>query len=201
MPEAIRASAPGAVAPRTYTIHRYPTELIDRWALEDGRAVTIRPVLPQDEVAVQAFVRRLSQESRSHRFLVGLAELPPRLLAQFTQVDYRRHMALIAESVVYGQAILIGEARYVVDDDGRSADFAIAVADDWHQGGIGSRLLRMLENSARGAGIERFTGDVLGSNRKALDFMHQRGFGARTNSEERRLMRVEKLLGADQASA
>ena len=179
---------------RTYTIHRYPAHLIEHWALEDGRAVTIRPVLPQDDVLVQAFVKGLSAESRYSRFLVGLQELPPRLLAQFTNVDYEGHMALIAETIVYGRELQVGEARYVVDADGMAADFAIAVADDWQAAGIGSRLLRALENAARSAGLARLTGDVLNTNRKALDFMRQRGFTVRINREEPRLVRVEKVL-------
>jgi acetyltransferase len=196
----IDLAVPAATATaHTYTIHRYPTRLIDRWTLEDGRVVTLRPVLPQDAALTQALVRQMSPESRANRYLVGLAELPPALLARFTCVDYRQHMALVAETVVYGREILVGEARYAVESDGVSADFAIAVADDWHQAGIGSRLLRMLEHAARDAGIARFTGDVLGTNRKALDFMRQRGFSVRTNLAERRLVRVEKQL--DQGGA
>lgn len=104
-------------------------------------------------------------------------------------------MALIAETVIYGRELQIGEARYIVADDGASAEFAIAVADDWQGAGIGSRLLRALENAARGAGLARLTGDVLGENRKALDFMRQRGFIVQPNREDARLAQVHKALG------
>jgi acetyltransferase len=183
---------------RTWTIRRYPTHLIDRWTLEDGRVVTIRPVLPQDDVLAQEFVRKLSPESRYNRFLVGLAELSPPLLTYLTDVDYTRHLALIAETQVYGRELLVGEARFVIDPQATggapTAEFAIAVADDWQAAGIGSRLLRNLETAAQAGGIARLTGDVLCSNRKALDFMRQRGFAAHTSRDEARLMRVEKIL-------
>ena len=193
------------VPERTWTIRRYPTQLIDRWTLEDGRVVTIRPILPQDDALAQDFVRALSDESRYNRFLVGLAELSAPLLSYLTDIDYIHHLALVAETQVYGRTLLVGEARFVVDARSGaapdSADFAIAVADDWQAAGIGSRLLRNLESAARKAGIVRLTGDVLGSNHKALDFMRQRGFSAHTDRDEPRLMRVERLVATAAVSA
>ena len=81
----------------TYTIHRYPAELIDVVHLVDGRRMTVRPVLPQDADLLQTFVRGLSDESRRNRFFRALHELPGDLLARFTPIDYRRHLALVAE--------------------------------------------------------------------------------------------------------
>lgn len=186
-----------AAAPR-YTIHRYPVHLIDRWAAPDGRMVMVRPVLPQDDALAQTFVRGLSAESRYQRFLVGMAELPPAMLAAFTQVDYRSHLALIAEIFEDDAELQIGEARYVVDgaapEGGLNADFAIAVADGWSRLGVGSRLLRGLEDAARKAGVTRFTGDVLRDNRRAIDFMRYRGFTFAANREEPRLVRAVKEL-------
>lgn len=186
-----RAQAP-------YAIHRYPTHLIDQWAAPDGRHVLIRPVLPQDDVIAQLFVRQLSDESRYQRFLVGLAELPPDMLARFTRVDYRDHVALIAETFDDDREAQIGEARFVADagdaSTARHADFAIAVADGWHRLGVGSRLLRGIERAARANGIAYLHGDVLRSNRRALDFMLYRGFITAPNPEEPRLVRVSKAL-------
>lgn len=197
-------AAPGLAA-HTRTLRRYPTHLIDRWTLEDGRVVTIRPVLPQDRDLLQDFVRGMSDESRYNRFLVGLAELSASLLSYLTDIDYIHHLALVAETQVYGRPLLVGDARFVADTRtgamANSADFAIAVADDWQAAGIGSRLLRNLESAASAAGIACLTGDVLGSNQKALDFMRQRGFSAHTNRDEARLMRVEKLVAAEMVSA
>lgn len=200
MGNALQADASQAAGnqARTWTIRRYPTHLIDSWTLEDGRVVTLRPILPQDDALAQDFVRRLSDEARYNRFLVGVAELSAPLLTYLTDIDYVEHLALVAETQVYGRTVLVGEARFVVDaatrTDSPAAEFAIAVADDWQGAGIGSRLLRNLEAAARAAGLHRLVGDVLGSNHKALDFMRQRGFVAQTRRDEARLMRVEKVL-------
>lgn len=187
-----------AAARPTWTIHRYPAHLIDRWTAADGRVVLVRPVLPQDDELAQVFVRRLSAESRYQRFLVGLTELPPALLTYLTQIDYTSHLALIAEIFKDGEEIQVGEARYVVDpskdDAGRVAEFAIAVADDWQRMGVGGRLLRGVEHAARAAGVTRLEGDVLRDNRRALDFMLFRGYTVGPNPEEARLVRVSKAL-------
>lgn len=205
MDPVLRDQAAPGLATRTRTIRRYPTHLIDRWTLEDGRVVTIRPILPQDDLMAQDFVRGLSMESRYNRFLVGLAELSALQISYLTDIDYIHHLALVAETQVYGRPLLVGDARFVADTRpdamANSADFAIAVADDWQAAGIGSRLMRNLESAAWAAGIACLTGDVLGSNQKALDFMRQRGFSARTNREEPRLMRVEKPLAAEPVNA
>lgn len=179
---------------RTYTIHRYPVHLIERWALPDDRVVTVRPVLPQDDTIEQSFVQQLSPESRYSRFLIALSELPPAMLTYFTEVDYERHLALIAETFDGGPEVQIGDARYVIDASGNTAEFAIAVADAWQHAGVGARLLQGLESGARLAGVTRLDGDVLAINRKALGFMLHHGFSARPNREEARLVRVSKLL-------
>ncbi len=170
--------------------------VLDAWTLEDGRDIVLRESVPSDAQALQAFVRALSPDARYQRFLVGLAELPPGLLASLAAADQIGHIALLAEAQVYGRLLVVGEARAVVMPAAAdTAEFAIAVAEDWQGAGIGSRLLRNLESRARSAGIRHLTGDVLQTNRQALDFMRQRGFEARTNRDEARLMRVDKVIG------
>jgi acetyltransferase len=176
--------------------------VLDAWTLEDDRGIVLRESVPADAPALQAFVRALSPDARYQRFLVGLAELPPGLLASLAAADQVGHIALFAEAQVYGRTLVVGEARAVVMPDAAdTAEFAIAVAEDWQGAGIGSRLLRTLESRARAAGIRHLTGDVLQTNRQALDFMRQRGFEARTNREEPRLMRVDKAIGGVGAGA
>src|SRR5205814_7875087 len=87
-------TAPFAASPR---IHRYPSALIDRLLLADGRSVVMRPVLPQDAQAEQLFVRGLSATSRVLRFHIGIRELAPDMLRALTDIDQRRHVAIVAQ--------------------------------------------------------------------------------------------------------
>lgn len=85
-------------------------------------------------------------------------------------------MALAATTMLGGKETLIGVARYVRDKDGKSAEFAIVVADAWHGRGIGSRLLGKLADVARGRGLKQLYGDILGMNRPMLHLVRKLGF-------------------------
>ena len=86
-----------AVNPKHHmAIHPYPAELEGEVALRDGRPVRVRPIRPKDAEPELAFFGSLSARSRYHRFMQHLPELPPRMLARFTQLDYDRELALVA---------------------------------------------------------------------------------------------------------
>jgi acetyltransferase len=155
---------------------RYPVELIDVVVLPGSGRVTIRPVLSQDDVVTKAFFAAMSRNSRHNRFLRSFRELPEALLRQFMQVDYKTHLALIAEIFVDGREIAIGEARYVVSPDGKTAEFAVSVADEWQGRGLGSVLLARLIAAAKNSGIETITGETLASNSAMLRLAQKAGF-------------------------
>ena len=168
--------------------HPYPTRLIDRWTLAGGRRVIVRPVLPQDAELEQSLVRGLSPEARYNRFFNPIRELSPGQLEQMTQIDYRRHVALVAESFDGGAARVVGEARYVIDEGGHGAEFAVVVADDWRRLKLATRLLRTLCEHACEAGLESLYGDVLASNEPMLAMLRRLGFRRRMHPGDARLV-------------
>ena len=179
---------------------RYPVELIDVVVLPGRGRVTIRPILSQDDTVTQAFFAAMSRESRHNRFLRNLRELPDALLRQFTQVDYKTHLALIAEIFSGSREIAVGEARYVVSPDGKSAEFAVSIADEWQGCGLGSLLLARLIAAAKKAGIETITGETLASNRAMLHLAQKAGFTHAFDPEIRGLVNLNlSLAGHGQA--
>ena len=156
--------------------------------------VTIRPIRPEDAGIEQEFVRNLSVESRYFRFMDTVRELSPRMLAHFTQVDYERHMALIAVTAHKGREVQIAVARYVADEEGQRCEFAIVVADAWQQKGLGTRLLQALIGAARATGLRVMHGEVLAANHRMLALMSQLGFSAHFDERDPRTMRVELNL-------
>jgi acetyltransferase len=84
-------------------------------------------------------------------------------------------MALAATAMLDGET-LIGVARYVLDRDNESAEFAIVVADAWQGRGIGKRLLAKLIEVARHRRVKRLYGEILGTNRPMLEFVRKLGF-------------------------
>lgn len=175
-----------------------PTELIDVWTLPGGARVVVRPVLPQDAELEQALVRGLSPASRYQRFLAPVRELPPAWLARLTQLDFSRHVALIAETFDGGRSEPVAEARYVVDDsDPRQAEFAIVVADAWRRRGIARRLLAMLGCHARAVGVGRLVGETLADNRAMIDLARTLGYRAGPQPGDARLVRLSLELEGD----
>lgn len=159
---AVTAAAPQAA-------WRFPSALIDRLRLDDGREVVVRPVLAFDAPAEQDFVRGLSPASRLRRFHFGLRELPPTLLRAMTEVDHRQHVAIVAEAFdADDEPQIVADARYVVGPEPHEAEFGIAVADAWQGVGLGRALMRRLGRHAARRGIRQLVGDVLPDNRAML---------------------------------
>ena len=185
----------------TYTIARYPVHLIDIVRVANGSRVTIRPTLPQDLELQREFFRSLSAEGRYRRFMSPVNELPEVVLRRFISVDYRSHLALLAEIFEDSREIMIGEARYVIEQgDPASCEFAIAVADDWRANGIGRALLARLEREAAASSIQRMFADTLYDNKAMLGLAVRSGYAIRMNREDAGLVRLEKKLSVSTAS-
>jgi acetyltransferase len=152
--------------------------------IADGRRVWVRAIGPQDAPAEQQFFSNLSPNSRYRRFLLSARSVPEPVLRALTAVDQHRHVAFVALAIGSESGELeapieppieprieprieppiVADARYVWENDGCSAEFAIAVADDWQRQGLGARLLRQLIEHARHAGVQELFGYVLAEN-------------------------------------
>ena len=181
----------------TYTIPRYPVQLIDFIWAANGRRVTIRPMLPQDLKLQREFFRSLSPRVRYSRFLGWFNDLPDRVAQHLENFDNSSHLALLAEVFEDGREIMIGEARYVVEQhDSPTCEFALVVADHWQRCGIGRALLTQLERDAAASGLTRMLADTLYDNKAMRGLAASRGYAMRTNREDARLVRLEKQLSA-----
>ncbi|XCN73575.1 MAG: bifunctional acetate--CoA ligase family protein/GNAT family N-acetyltransferase [Candidatus Electrothrix aestuarii] len=157
-------------------IYPYPAHLVTKRQLPNGRDMVIRPIRPEDAEIEQAFVRNLSEQARYFRFMQSLTELSPQMLTSFTQIDYNREMALIAVVEEDGKEVEIGVARYIINPDGRSCEFAIVISDQWQRQGIAHLLMRHLIDTARSHGMQTMEGDVLRNNNEMLRLVTKLGF-------------------------
>jgi acetyltransferase len=180
----------------------YPTELIDEVRLRDGRGVLVRPVLPPDASMHRAFVQSMSPTTRRYRFHAGVADLPDPVLRYLTEVDYVDHMALVGEVRADSGPRQVAEARWVRrGDEPRTADFAIAVADDCQQGGLGHSLLDMLVRSATARGIDRLCGAVLRNNVRMSGWLETRGWHMEPDPDDPGVVCAELPLATRAAPA
>jgi len=171
----------------------FATHLDQRRTLADGRRVTIRPVQPGDEAAERRFFGRLSCETRRLRFMKFVGALNEQLVHRFTHVDYHRQMAFVCEATIDGRNELVGEARYAANN-GRSCEFSVVIADDWHKSGIAGLLMHALMRYARASGFETMEGMVLRDNRTMVRFVRALGFEVTPMPEEPTLVRVVRQL-------
>jgi acetyltransferase len=142
--------------------------------LRDARALTVRLLRPQDAELLQRFASRLSERTRYQRFMQHLRELPPQMLARFTQLDPDKELALVALEPETQEIVAVG--RYASDPGGTTAEFGLVVADAWQHQGIGRALLERLCEAARMHGYEALRGQVLADNRDMLELAARLGF-------------------------
>lgn len=168
----------------------YPAHLVRERHLADGRSVTVRPIRAGDEPGERQFFDHLSGQTKHLRFFKFTQALNDKLIHFFTHIDYDRHMAFVCEHA--GE--LVGEARYVANPDGRSCEFGIVIADDWHHSGVAGLLMDALIDAARARGLATMEGMVLGSNAAMLQFAATLGFELEPQPYEPALVRVVKRL-------
>ena len=148
--------------------------------LLDGKTIRIRAIHRDDRQRLLKHFESLSPESVYFRFFGPKKTLSARELTQFTDLDYRHHVALVATLNQQGDERIIGVGRYFVAGGRkglkRSAEVAFAVLDEYQGHGIATVLLRHLLGIARASGVGEFTANVLGGNRKMIEVLVSSGF-------------------------
>lgn len=178
-------------SPPAYQISHYPTTLIDAWTLRNGARVTLRPVLPQDHGLLGDMIQRLSQATRYNRFHGAVSGLSTAMLHHMTQVDYRRHLAFVITTTDGEGEKVVADARYAVDDEGDSAEFALVVDDEWQRCGLAERAVRALGAAARRGGLRWLHGSVLSANVPMLALMQRCQYRCTPHRKDDRLVHVE----------
>ena len=146
----------------------YPWALIRPLELDDGAALRMRPIRPDDEPRLVELFHRLSPRTVYQRFFRAYDRLPDHWYHRFAHVDYRSRLALVAEQQAAGGPLLHAVARYEPGEANGTTEIAIVVEDGWQHRGLGGLLLDALLAAAEARGLRRFTADVLADNRPML---------------------------------
>jgi len=157
------------------------TRALDRYAadalLRDGSSIHIRAIRADDKDRLQRHFHALGFDSVRFRFLGAKKDLTPQELRYFTELDFARHVGLVALRRHDGAEEFIGVGRYIcAEDDQRRAEFALAVVDAWQGRGVGTLLMEHLARIAAAEGVERFEAEILATNRKMFDVVIALGF-------------------------
>ncbi len=181
--------APVTAATPKPAILPYPAELTQKVTVA-GEALTLRVLRPDDAPRLQAMLERSTRDDVCLRFRGGMRRMSDDLLVRLTQLDYDRHLALVAEAA---DGALLGVGRLIHDPDGAGGEFALMVRSDAQGRGLGRRLLQALVEAAAARGLTEVWGDVAAGNDRMLATARALGFGVQPGAELGRV-RVTRWL-------
>lgn len=147
-------------------IRLYPMQYVSNWAMKDGTAVTIRPILPEDEPLMAEFHRTLSDRTVYLRYF-GSLSLSTRIdherLLRICFGDYDREVVLVAESrdPADGGRQIIGVGRLNKLREASKAEVAVMVRDAYQKRGLGLELLRRVVQVARDEKLRHVSCEML----------------------------------------
>jgi len=154
------------------------------YVIDDGIAITLRPIRPTDEQGMKNLVYALSQETLYNRFISRARHFGARQILDFVYVDHRKNVAyVITVPEAYGEDI-IAVGRYYLDEKTNRAEVAFVVRDEWQGKGLGKLLFKQLMVVAKQSGIAGFTAEVLRDNKKMQSVFSKCGLAVKSHLED-----------------
>lgn len=163
---------------------RYPKEFESRRSLNDGTAMTFRPIKPTDEHALRDMCYSLSEKSIAFRFFQPVKAFPHKFIQDFTNIDYSRDMAIAALIKDTGGESIIGVSHYFLNTSTNRAEVSFLVRDDWQAKGIGTDLMEIISDIAIKRGVAGFDANVLVNNQNMLQIFYNSGYKVFTKRED-----------------
>ncbi|TVT57054.1 MAG: GNAT family N-acetyltransferase [Azoarcus sp. PHD] len=152
-------------------------DIEETWVGRDGSQLLLRPVCPADIARSRSFLRGLSYGARYFRFGRGDFQFAEAELQGLCDPDPHECAEFIVLAQAGGEAVEIAAARYCIEPDGMSCEFALVVTDAWQGSGVGRRLMKALIRHARSRGLKTMYGQILATNTRMLEFAQGLGFG------------------------
>ncbi len=181
-----------AMTPHSHlVISPYPTQYLRKFKMRNGQTAVLRPIRPEDEPLERAMFESVSKQSLYYRFFSYSFDASHNALARFTQIDYDREMAIIAEVEEGGVRKMAGVVRAINDAWHNSAEYAILVADPWQNQGLGSVLTDFILEISRERGIDKITAEVLNDNNRMSYILKKRGFSLKAQYGEEAILELD----------
>lgn len=141
----------------------------DCWTMRDGTQVAIRPIRPEDEPLMIAFHQGLSGRSVYMRYFESLsfkARTAHERLSRICFADPQQETVLVAVHTDphTGAQRILAVGRLSKLSDGKTAEIAALVSDDYQGRGLGTELLKHLLQAAPSQGIHRIIAEMLRDN-------------------------------------
>ncbi|WP_420133416.1 bifunctional acetate--CoA ligase family protein/GNAT family N-acetyltransferase [Rhodopseudomonas sp.] len=183
----------------TFAVKPYPSQWERHFEVKDGWRVLARPLRPDDEPAIHAFLQHVTPEDLRLRFFAAMKEFSHAFIARLTQIDYARAMAFIAIDEATGETI--GVVRIHSDSIYESGEYAILLRSDLKGKGLGWALMKLIIEYARAEGLKYVCGQVLRENSAMLRMCRHLGFEAKADPSEPDILNVTLALTEESARA
>lgn len=157
--------------------NNYPVQYIMPLTLEDGTLVQLRPIHKDDGAKYEDIVKYISEKSMYNRFL-GAVKISDKLIEKFTQLDYAKEMAIIAELIEGKEKRIIGVARFAAYQQ-QSAEIAITIIDQWQGNGLGKLMTNYILKIAKEMGYRTITARLFETNKAMIKILNQNDFTLR----------------------
>ncbi|MFC1485681.1 acetate--CoA ligase alpha subunit [Candidatus Latescibacterota bacterium] len=165
-------------------ISPYPDEYITTVRMKNGVEAVLRPIRPEDEPLEAEMFTRFSEQTQRFRFFQLIKNITHEMLTRYTQIDYDREIAIIAEVKEEGTKKMAGVVRLIADPYKETAEFALVVADPWHNQGLGNKFTDYILEIARKWKIKKVYANVLHNNHIMLHMFRKRNFTIIRNEED-----------------
>lgn len=106
----------------------------------------------------------MTKEDLFYRYFSEINEFTHDDLANMTQIDYDREMAIVAVRQRNGLDEIIGVTRAISDADNTDAEFSVLVRSDLKGLGLGRRLLEKMIVYTRQHGLQQLNGITMPGN-------------------------------------
>lgn len=191
---------PDADIPRL-AIRPYPVQYVVHKTLKNGTPLTIRPIRPEDERAMIAFHKELSDSTVRQRYFdfITLDErITHERLVKICFNDFDRAISLIAltPSSTNTPAIA-GVVRLSRLPQQSTADLKMTISDPYQHKGIGTCLLNHMINVAKQENISQITATILSENDGMIQLCKKAGFEI---SEEQPFVKAKLMLSKGEKS-
>ncbi|MDA3813805.1 MAG: GNAT family N-acetyltransferase [Candidatus Cloacimonetes bacterium] len=157
-------------------ISPYPSEFTTEHTMTNGQKVTLRAIKPEDEFMEKEMFSNFSERTQRFRFFQLIKDISHEQLIRYTQIDYDREIAIIAEVEEDGRKKMAGVVRLIADQYNETAEFAIVIADPWQNLGLGNKFTDYIYEIAKARGIQTICANIMATNHIMLHMFKTRGF-------------------------
>ena len=154
----------------------YPTRFVTPWKLADGTEVLLRPIKPEDEPMIGEMLATMSEEALRDRFFDGIPTFNHERLVRFTNIDYEREIAVIAELTKGKKKRIIGVGRLLGYPESGPGEFTVLVHNEFHGRGLGFKLVDVIIGIAEEKGFTQIGGSISADNERMLTLIEELGF-------------------------